>query len=134
MGIVAKYVESSDFLAEARSQFRFLLDVDFLGPEEREFWLSYSGGMLGVDVVYEERDGRIVTVIRSSVGDRNPRAGLDCLYVSAKLGPAQDIRGIARSPKFLRPVLESQAAALRKVMPVVASADGNDLLLTCHGR
>lgn len=131
---MAKYVKSADFLAEARGHFQFLRDADFLGPEAGEYGLSYSSGLLGVEVLYDDRDGRILTIVRSSVGNRNPRAGLPCLYVSAKLGPAQDIREIARSRKALADVLETHAAALRKLLPIVEGADGANLLLNCHGR
>lgn len=134
MTAMVKYIKSSEFLSEARGRFQFLRDADFLGPEEGEYWLSYSSGLLGVEVHYDDRDGRILTIVRSSVDDRNPRAGLQCLYVSAKLGPAQDIREIARSSKALGAVLETQASALRKLLPVVEGTDGPDLLLSCHGR
>ena len=131
---VARYVRSSDFLTEAENHFQFLREADFLGPEKGEYWLSYSSDMLGVEVHYDDREGRVITIVRSSVGDRNPRAGIQCLYVSARLGPAQHIKEIARSAKVLGNVLESHAAALRKVLPVVEGADGPDLLLDCHGR
>lgn len=134
MAVMSKYVKRLDFLNEARSQFEFLRESDFLGPEEGAYYLSYSSGALGVEVHYDDRDGRVLTIVRSSVGDRNPRAGLSCLYVSAKLGPAQDIREIARSAKVLGAVLESHAAALKKVLPILEGADGPDLLLMCHGR
>jgi hypothetical protein len=131
---MARYVESSDFLTEAENRFQFLHEEDFLGPEEGEYWLSYSSGMLGVEVHYDDSEGRVITIVRSSVGDRNPRASLQCLYVSAKLGPAQHIKEIVRSAKVLGYVLESHAVALRKVLPVVEGAGGLDLLLDCHGR
>lgn len=129
-----KYVKQAEFLEEAKNRFEFLRERDFLGPEEGDYWLSFSSGALGVEVLYDDRDGRVLTIVRSSVGDRNPRAGLQCLYVSAALGPAQDIREIARSPKVLGPVLESHAAALKRVLPVLEGPGGADLLLRCHGR
>lgn len=71
-----------------------------------------------------------MTIVRSNFAGRNPHAGLPYLYVTAKLGPAQDMREIARSPKHLGAVLDAHAAALRRVLPVV---DGLDLLLRCYG-
>ena len=129
-----KYIKQVEFLQEAKSRFDFLRERDFLGPEEGDYWLSYSSGTLGVEVLYDDRDGRVLTVVRSSIGDRNPRAGLQCLYVTATLGPAQDIREIARSFKDLGPVLESHAAALEKVLTVIDGPGGFDLLVKCHGR
>ena len=67
------------------------------------------------------------------VGERNPRANLICLYVEAGLGPAQEIREVARSAKLLGPVLESQALALRALLPELRGPRAVDLLLGCHG-
>jgi hypothetical protein len=131
---MAKYINSAEFLAEARDRFQFLCHADFLGPEEGEYVLSYSAGLLGIELHYDDRDGRILTIVRSSVGDRNARAGLQCLYVSASLGVAQDIRDIARSRKAPKGVLETHAAALRKLLPILGGADAADLLLRCHGQ
>lgn len=131
---MTKYVKSSDFRSEAESHFRFLSDAYFLGPEEGDYSLSYSSGLFGIEVHYDDRDGRIVTIVRTSVGERSPRASLQCLYVTAKLGPAQDIREIARSTKSIGEVLESHAEALRKVLPVIEGDGGLELILACHGR
>lgn len=134
MDSMSRYVKSPDFLNEARSRFDFLRRSNFLGPEEGDYWLAYRSDLLGVEVHYDDRDGRVVTIVRSSVGDRNLRAGLQCLYVSAKIGPAQDIRDIARSAKTLGAVLQSHAAALGKVLPIVGGPEGSTHLLRCHGR
>jgi hypothetical protein len=131
---MAKYIKAADLLDEARERFQFLKDADFVGPEEGDYWLSYSSGFIGVEVHYDDRDGRVVTIVRTTVGDRNPRASLQCLYVTAKLGAAQDIREIARSGKSIAAVLESQAVALRKLLPIIEGGRGPDLILGCHGR
>ncbi len=131
---MVKYIKAVDFLDEARERFRFLQDNDFVGPEEGDYWLSYSSGFIGVEVHYDDRDGRVITIIRTTVGERSPRASLQCLYVTAKLGAAQDIREIARSARMIGDVLESQAAALRKLLPIIEGVRGPDLVLECHGR
>ena len=105
-----------------------------IGPERREDWISFSSGDLGVEVIYDDRDGRVLTIVRAFFAERSPRAGLGCLYVSSGLGPQQNIRDIARSEKQLKASLESQAEAFRKVLPVLSGPDGPDLLLRCHGR
>jgi hypothetical protein len=134
MASMTKYVKPNEFRSAAERHFRFLGEANLLGPEEADYSLSYSSGWFGVEVHYDDRDGRIITVVRMSVGERNPRASLQCLYVMAELGPAQDIREIARSVKSISHVLESHAEALRKLLPVIESDDGPDLVLACHGR
>lgn len=122
------------FSKEAAARFAFLDDLDFIGPEKGNYRLAYSSASLTVEILYDDRDGRILTMISGYVAGRNPRASLHCLYRSAGLGPAQDIREIARSPKVLGPVLDSHASALGKVLPALEGASGRDLLLSCHGR
>jgi len=129
-----KYLKASAFADEARLHFGFLWDDDFLGPEEGEYRLSYSSRRLAVDVLYDDRDGRVLTVVRSFLAGRTPRAGLPCLYVAAGIGPQQDIREIARSSKLLGAVLDSQARALQRVLPVFDGPRGPELLSMCHGR
>ena len=131
---MTKYVKPSEFRAEAANHFRFLWEADFLGPEAGEYSLSYSSGWLGIEVHYDDRDGRVITILRATVGERSPRASLQCLYVRAKLGPAQDIREIARSAKSIGDVLASHAAAVPKRRPVIERDDERELLLACHGR
>lgn len=131
---MVRYIKSTDFLSEARPRFQFLADSGFLGPEEGDNRLSYSSAVLGVDVHYDDRDGRVVTVVRSSQGDRNLLCGLGCLYVTAELGAPQDLQEIARSSKALPGVLKTHTVALKKVLPIVRGPDGPDLLLRCHGR
>ncbi len=131
---MSKPVTQSDFASEVRRQFAFLEDSGFLGPEEGDYRQFYSTGALGVEVMYDDRDRRVVTIVNSFVAGVSARAGLPCLYVESGLGPAQNIREIARSPKFLGPVLDTHATALRAVLSVLAGPTGPDLLRKCHGR
>jgi len=131
---MTKYMKSSHFLHEARERFRFLRDANFTGPEEGDYWLSYGSGTIGVEVHFDDRDGRVITVIRATVGDRNPRASLHCLYVRAGLGVAQDVKEIARSARMVAQVLESQAAGLRQLLPIIEGPAGPEVMLACHGR
>lgn len=129
-----RYLTNASFCKEAAARFSFLDDRDFIGPEKGEYRLAYSSGSLTVEILYDDRDGRVLTLISGYIGGRNPRASLPCLYRSAGLGPAQDIREIARSPKILGPVLDSHASALGKILPILEGASGRELLLSCHGR
>lgn len=129
-----RYLKEDQFNQEAQTAFGFLCDHGFFGPELLDDAISFSSGDLGVDVIYDDRDGRVLTIVRAFLSDRNPRAGLACLYVAAGLGPAQDLRDIARTNKQLAGALESQAAALQRLLPVLDGPGRGPLLLGCHGR
>ena len=122
------------FADEARRAFGFLRDEGFDGPDDEPFRLRYVAAHLTVEVMYDASDGRVSTVLDRAVGERHPRAGLACLYVEARLGPAQDVREIVRSRRLARPVLESHARALRGLLPLLRRDGGDALMLACHGR
>lgn len=130
---MGRYVDTPDFVAEAARQFDFLVGEGFVPHSSDGHRLLYSSAAFAVEVLYDARDGRVLTVIDAHVGERNPRANLMCLFVEAGLGPAQEIREIARSPKLLGPVLESHAVALRALLPELNGPRAADLLLECHG-
>ena len=130
---MAKYIQATDFLAEAASRFDFLVREGFVPHSGDGHRLLYSSAPFAVEVLYDDCDGRVLTLIDAHVGERNPRANVICLYVEAGLGPAQDIREIARSPKLLSPVLESHALALRALLPELNGPRAANLLLECHG-
>src|SRR4051794_32689149 len=102
-----KYIDPADFMAEAARRFDFLIGQGFVPSAGDQHRLLYTSAALAVEVLYDDRDGRVLTLIDARVGDRNPRANLICVYVEAGLGPAQAIREIARSKKLLGRVLES---------------------------
>jgi hypothetical protein len=87
-----------------------------MGDESR---VAFSSADFGIEVLYDEREGYVTTLIDAFVGDRNPRASLSCLYVEAGLGHAQDVRETARTKHSLDVALGSQAAALRKLLPAL---------------
>jgi hypothetical protein len=130
--LVAKNIKFTDFRDEAIPYFEFLNGSGFLGPEVGGSWLFWSSGRLGVELFYDGRDGTVTTTLRGPGG--NPQAPLHCLYTTAKLGPAQDIKRTARSTKILGKVLESHVKALQRVLPIVDGEDGPRLLRACHGR
>ncbi len=131
---MSKYVRSADFLREARLRFDSLRSEGFRASEPADYWLLYEYDDLEIDVLYDDRDGRVSTEVISIVGDRKPHASLSCLYVASGLGPAQDISDIARNANALAAVLDSQRAALQRLLPVLTGPDAADLLLRCHGR
>lgn len=130
---MAKYVDSSVFLAAAAVEFDFLLGEGFVAGASEGYRRLYVSAAFSVEVMYDDRDGRVITIVDAHVGQRNPRAGLTCLFVEAGHGPAQRIREIARSPKQISPVLLSQATALRDLLPELTGPPAPALLLKCHG-
>lgn len=132
---VAKYVKPETFVREACEHFAFLVGVHgFVGPVVDDYRLLYTSASFSVEVHYDDRDGRVITIVDATVGRRNPRAGLQCLYVESGLGPAQRVRDIARSERSLKSALESQASALDTLVPVLGGDKGPTLLLACNGR
>jgi hypothetical protein len=76
----------------------------------------------------------VVTDVNGFAGGIDAHASLTCLFVVAKLGPAQQIKQIARPRKRLPIVLDSQADAIQALLPVLAGPERERLLLECHGR
>ena len=131
---LGKFLKVGQCYEQAERSFAFVRDLGFLGPERREHSISFSSGDLVVEVAYGDRDGRVATIVGAFFGERNPRAGLGCLYVNSGLEPQQDLKEIARSEQQLTASLVSQAEAFRKVLPALSGPDGPALLLRCHGR
>jgi hypothetical protein len=132
--IVKKFFDQSIFRERCTPPFSFLSDLGFAGPYGDDYQLLYVSDQHSVEVHFDDADGRVVTIIEGTAGHRNPRAGLICLYVAAGLGPAQHIREIGRTSSTLDSALESQAAALRRLLPILEGADGGPLLVQCNGQ
>jgi hypothetical protein len=128
-------VLSEAFIDSAIAHFDFLVkEHGFVGPLVDRNSVSFSTNRFVIEILYDWRDGRVITKVKADVGNRHPRASLDCLYVEAKLGPAQQIKDIARSTHSLVKALGSQASALVELMPILNGPWGSSLLLRCHGR
>lgn len=61
-------------------------------------------------------------------------AELCCLYVAADCGPPQDVPGTAPNPRTVTKRLHQHAAALRRVLPLLAAPHLDELLRRCSGR
>ena len=131
---MAKYLKPDAFDDAARRYFGFLLEHGFVGPDVEEYRLLFTSQGLSVNVLYDDSDGRVITLVEAVVGDRNPVAGLQCLYVEAGLGPAQRIRDIGRTARTLRTALASQSSALQELIPLLDGERGAAMLVQCHGR
>ena len=80
------------------------------------------------------REGRVYVGLSTVGGELTYRSTIQCLYVESKLGPAQSISSTARTSHTLSLALESNAAALRKLLPRLNKEDRNSLFALCHGR
>ncbi len=109
---------------EAARAFGFLTAEGFVAGQAEAHRLLYVSAEFAVEVLYDEREGRVLTILDADVRSSNVRAGLDCLFVEAGLGAAQRVRDTARSRKTLRPVLESQADAPARATPFAAGRGG----------
>ncbi len=131
---MTKFLHDDEFNREAEAAFSFVHELGFFGPERLDDEVSFSSGQIGFSVSFDPRERAVDTIFRAFFAERNPRAPLGCLYVQAGHGPAQDVKRIARNRKQLNAVLASQASAAQKVIPDLLGAQGEDLLLRCHGR
>ena len=124
-----------EFLAQAETNFKYLTEVEgFLGPERRPDGLAYHSPWLEVDVLLNQREQAIVTLVRALVDDLHLRAELSCLYAEASLGAVQDVKRPARTNHTLQRSMASQAKALQRLLPVLAGPTKNQLLKACHAR
>ena len=126
-------VKPDAFAAGAKKAFAFLEDHEFVFTSADEYRVLYTSPRFFVEILFDDRDGRLLTMVEGAVGRRNPRANLICLYREAGLGPAQDIREIARSSRTLSSAFSTQAHALDRLLPALQGERGDDLLLKCHG-
>ena len=131
---MTKYFSTADFVALAEVSWAFLTDDGFGQPEVQGRRLVYRSDDLTVEALFDDRDGRIEMRVGGAVGERRPRAGLSCLYTTARIGPAQEIADIGRTERQLRLALESHATALRAVLPHLRGPRRDELLISCHGR
>ena len=106
----------------------------FVVATTERYELRCTTGWIAVVVMYDTHDGRVETVVEMEVDGYLRRAGLDCLFVAAGLGPAQRVKGIARTEYALDGVLESQAQALVALMPKLQGDEGPALAIACSGR
>jgi hypothetical protein len=124
-----------DFLGQAEAAFHYLTrEEGFLGPERRPDGLAYHSPSLEVDVLLDQREQAVVTLIRALVDDLHLRAELSCLYAKASLGAVQDVKRTARTTHTMQRSLASQSEALKRLLPVLAGSSKDGLLKACHAR
>lgn len=124
-----------EFHAKAEKTFEFLTEAaGFLGPERRPDGLAYHSPTLEIDILLDDREQAIVTLVRAMVDDLHLRAELSCLYAEAALGAVQDVKRTARTGHTLERSLNSQSEALQRLLPVLNGPTRNKILKACHAR
>lgn len=125
----------SEFLRLTEASFEFLTRSNgLLGPERRADGFAYHSPSLEIDVLLDQREQAVVTLIREFVDDLDLRAELPCLYAEASLGAAQDVKRVARTNHTLQRSLTSQSAALERLLPLLEGPSKGRLLRACHAR
>ncbi len=129
------------FVEEASSRFAFLLNAGCTGPvmhrDERRTRLTYPAGAFEIHVGLYEREGVntwIAPTGKTESGLPPLGRGLDCLYQTAGLGPANRITTAASSGHALRKAVDAQAAALEALLPVLCGPRFDELMDACAGR
>ncbi|MFN8016673.1 MAG: hypothetical protein U0P45_00980 [Acidimicrobiales bacterium] len=98
-----------------------------------DLWVRGSWGERELLIVMEPGEALVTKVVVPHPGGRWA-CGLACLYVEGGLGPAQDLRSTARSPRLLERALAAHRAALDRVALLLDGPDGLRLLEGCQAR
>lgn len=120
---------AEEFRAEAGAAFAFLVeDAGFSSPEQTDVGLRFRSVGLHVEVWFlEGREAMVTTLVTpvSSDGTRGRGVWLDELYVASGCGPAQDVPGSAPTRRATLKRVHQHAAALRRLMPQLLTAEGS---------
>ncbi|MCY1141558.1 hypothetical protein OWR29_26470 [Actinoplanes sp. Pm04-4] len=123
------------FKVEAVERYEFLnTSFGFEGPDVADDLVGYHSGNYSIYVMHDDFDKSAITVVTRRVGESTRRAELSCLYASAGLGPAQDIKTGARTSRLVADSIASQADKLKLVLPILDGQKGEELMETCHAR
>ncbi|MCP8706906.1 hypothetical protein IGB19_03455 [Streptomyces sp. AC04842] len=124
------------FRSEVGVEFAFLVeDAGFSGPEQTDNGLLFHSAGLEVEVWFLDGHEPVVTTLVTpfaSDGVRARGAWLDELYVLSGCGPAQDVPGSAPTRRAMLKRVHQHAAALRRLMPQLLTAEGGQLIARCH--
>ncbi|OSZ58506.1 hypothetical protein OQI_21425 [Streptomyces pharetrae CZA14] len=124
------------FRSEVGVEFAFLVeDAGFSGPEHTDDGLLFRSASLEVEVWFLDGHEPVVTTLVAPVasdGVRARGAWLDELYVGGGYGPAQDVPGSAPTRRATLKRVHQHAAALRRLMPQLLTAEGAQLIARCH--
>jgi hypothetical protein len=129
---MTKFQVRSAFWSEVEQELAFLEAEGFAGPvfdERSRDSALYASRDLAIEVGYVGgREPSIATTVWSD--DREQRADLSCLYVEAGLGPPQEVGGTSpRTSHSLHKAIASEAAAIRKLLPLLKDSSPRRALL-----
>jgi hypothetical protein len=96
--------------------------------------VAFTGSGLRYRICPDAGEGAIVTQVERDTGDGRLVADLARLVSAAGLGPANQLKRSARTVYSLRRSLESQAALVRSLHPLLAGVGGLDLLVKAGAR
>ncbi|MFE1265708.1 hypothetical protein ACFW5X_35060 [Streptomyces albogriseolus] len=123
------------FRSEVGIEFAFLVeDAGFSGPEQTDDGLLFHGVGLDVEVWFLDGHEPVVTTLVAPVSSDGVRARgvwLDELYVVSGCGSAQDVPGSAPTRRAMLKRVHQHAAALRRLMPQLLTAEGSRLIARC---
>ncbi|MFI1175752.1 hypothetical protein [Streptomyces melanogenes] len=124
------------FRAEVGVEFAFLVeDAGFSGPEETDHGLLFHSVGLDVEVWFLDGHEPVVTTLVAPVASDGVRARgvwLDELYVMSGCGPAQDVPDSAPTRRATLKRVRQHAAALRRLMSQLLTAEGSQLIARCR--
>ncbi|MFF7381208.1 hypothetical protein [Streptomyces griseoluteus] len=127
---------SEAFRAEVSAEFAFLVeDAGFSGPEQTDDGFLFHSSGLDVEVWFLDGHEPVVATLIAPVasdGVRARGAWLDELYVLSGCGPAQDVPGSAPTRRATLKRVHQHAAALRRLMPLLLTAEGAQLIARCR--
>lgn len=125
-----------EFRSEAGVEFAFLVeDAGFSGPEQIDDGLVFHGAGLDVEVWFlDGHEPEVTTLVApvASDGVRSRGAWLDDLYVAGGCGPAQDVPRSAPTRRATLKRVHQHAAALRRLLPQLLTAEGGQLIARCR--
>jgi len=103
------------------------------GPTSCNDAISFESPDLAIAIGLDRHDGIRVN-FQANSGERKYRASINCLYVASGLGPAQSVKSTARTRHTLQQSLQSNASALRELLPRLRADNRDSLFAACHGR
>ena len=122
------------FTELAPKAFDFLrLEHGMVGPLEKELGISFQGPDYSIEIGLDPREGLWVG-LSADVDERHLSSSLQCLYVESGLGPAQSIKNTARTTHSLHKAIDTNAQALRRLLPNLKPGNRDLLFIKCHGR
>lgn len=129
-------ITSDDFGEAVEMAFASLADdAGLIGPlkmDSRVVYASTSPSFLvRFRSLHRDEGGYAWTSVQV---DSFRSASVEGLLVAAGLGPAQRVHTVARTMQSLRLALDSQASAIRALLPVLEGEGGDALFRTCIGR